>query len=101
MKLANAFEPVQDGPTCVYGLWTLFPPSEIGHRWPLRATSDRGPFLYQLKGTPVEYKAGLERAIAQGWLWLHESGTYVKFMLVRRCLRDLAGCCNRYVCFRG
>jgi hypothetical protein len=25
MKLANAFEPVQDGPTCVYGLWTLFP----------------------------------------------------------------------------
>jgi hypothetical protein len=27
----------------------------------------------------VEYKAGLERAIAQGWLWLHESGTYVKF----------------------
>jgi hypothetical protein len=68
MKLANAFEPVQDGPTCVYGLWTLFPPSEIGHRWPLRATSDRGPFLYQLKGTPVEYKAGLERAIAQGWL---------------------------------
>jgi hypothetical protein len=21
--------------------------------------------------------------------------------LVRRCLRDLAGCCNRYVCFRG
>ena len=77
MELANAFEPVQDGPTCVYGLWTLFPPSEIGHRWPLRATSV-GPFLYQLKGTPVEYKAGLERAIAQGWLWLHESGNHVK-----------------------
>ena len=36
-------------------------------------------FLYQLKGTPAEYKAGLERAIANGWLWLHESGTYVKF----------------------
>ena len=35
-------------------------------------------FLYQLKGTPAEYKAGLERAIANGWLWLHESGTYVK-----------------------
>jgi hypothetical protein len=51
--------------------------SEIGHRWPLRATSV-GPFLYQLKGTPVEYKAGLERAIAQGWLWLHESGNHVK-----------------------
>jgi hypothetical protein len=48
-------------------------------RWPLRATSDRGPFLYQLKGTPAEHKAGLRRAIANGWLALHESGTYVKF----------------------
>jgi hypothetical protein len=30
-------------------------------------------------GSPAEYRAGLERTIAQGWLWLHESGTYVKF----------------------
>jgi hypothetical protein len=37
------------------------------------------PFLYQLKGTPAEYKARLDRAIANGWLWLHESRTYVKF----------------------
>jgi hypothetical protein len=35
--------------------------------------------LYRLKGTPAEYNAGLERAIANGWLWFHESGTYVKF----------------------
>jgi hypothetical protein len=34
--------------------------------------------LYQLKGTSAEYEAGLDRAIANGWLWLHESGTYVK-----------------------
>ncbi len=38
-----------------------------------------GPFLYQLKGTPAEYKAGLDRAIEKGWLVLHESGTFVKF----------------------
>ena len=38
-----------------------------------------GPFLYQLKGTPAEYKAGLERAIANGWLWPHKSSTFVKF----------------------
>jgi hypothetical protein len=38
-----------------------------------------GPFLYQLKATPAEYKAGLDRAISNGWLWLHNSGTYVKF----------------------
>jgi hypothetical protein len=30
-------------------------------------------------GSPAEYRVGLERAIAQGWLWRHESGTYVKF----------------------
>jgi hypothetical protein len=36
--------------------------------------------LYQLKGTPAEYKAGLDRAIAKGWLILHESGTYVRFI---------------------
>jgi hypothetical protein len=37
------------------------------------------PFLSEHAGSPTEYKAGLELAIASGWLWLHESGTYVKF----------------------
>jgi hypothetical protein len=34
-------------------------------------------FIFELKGTPAEYEAGLNRAIAMGWLVLHESGTYV------------------------
>jgi hypothetical protein len=38
-----------------------------------------GPFLYEHNGSPAEYKAGLELAIARGWLVLHGSGTYVKF----------------------
>jgi hypothetical protein len=38
-----------------------------------------GPFLFKEGGTPAEYMAGLELAIARGWLWKHESGTYVKF----------------------
>ena len=38
-----------------------------------------GPFLYELRGSPEEYWAGLQRAIEKGWLKLHESGTYVKF----------------------
>ena len=38
-----------------------------------------GPFLFKEGGTPAEYKAGLELAIARGWLWKHEFGTYVKF----------------------
>jgi len=33
--------------------------------------------MFDLKGTPAEYKAELDRAIATGWL-LHESGTYVR-----------------------
>jgi len=28
---------------------------------------------------PAEYSAGFQRAIANGWLWMHESGTFVKF----------------------
>jgi hypothetical protein len=38
-----------------------------------------GPFLFELKGTPAEYKAGLGYAIAKGWLELHERGTFVHF----------------------
>jgi hypothetical protein len=38
-----------------------------------------GPFLFELKGTPAEYSAGLKHAIERDWLQLHESGTYVKF----------------------
>jgi len=36
------------------------------------------PFL-AAGGSGEEFRAGIERAIANGWLWLHESGTYVKF----------------------
>jgi hypothetical protein len=36
------------------------------------------PFL-RAGGSPDEYRVGLERAIANGWLWQHESGVYVKF----------------------
>ena len=30
-------------------------------------------------GNGEDFRAGIERAIALGWLWRHESGTYVKF----------------------
>ena len=59
IELANAVEPVQDGRIHVENI--------------------NGPFLFQLKGTPAEYKAGLDLAIAKGWLVMHESGTFVKF----------------------
>ena len=59
IELANAFEPVRDGRIYIEKI--------------------NGPFLFELKGTPAEYKAGLDRAIANGWLVLHESGTNVRF----------------------
>jgi hypothetical protein len=37
------------------------------------------PFLYEHKGSPAEYKAGLDLAITRGWLTLDRSGTFVKF----------------------
>jgi hypothetical protein len=33
-----------------------------------------GPFLYEFRGSPAEYLAGLKLAIERGSLWLHESG---------------------------
>jgi hypothetical protein len=59
LELANAFEPIQDGRIYIEKI--------------------NGPFLFELKGTPAEYKAGLDHAIAKGWLEMHESGTYVCF----------------------
>jgi len=38
-----------------------------------------GPFLFEIKGTPAQYLAGLKHAIERGWIVLHESGTFVRF----------------------
>jgi hypothetical protein len=59
MAIANSMEPVQDGRIQIELI-----------NW---------PFLYELRGSPAEYRAGLDFAIERGWLWKHESGTYVKF----------------------
>jgi hypothetical protein len=59
LELANAVEPVQDARIHIEKI--------------------NGPFLFTEGGSPAEYGAGLALAIARGWLWRHESGTYVKF----------------------
>lgn len=38
-----------------------------------------GPFLFQVMGTPDQYRAGMKHAVERGWILLHESGTYLKF----------------------
>ena len=58
MQHAHAFEVVQDGRIYIEKI--------------------NAPFLFGDKATPAEYAAGLNRAIALGWLELHDSGTFVK-----------------------
>ncbi len=36
------------------------------------------PFLFEAKGSPAVYSAGLKLAVQRGLLELHESGTFVK-----------------------
>ena len=59
LEIANAVEAVQDGRIHIEKI--------------------NEPFLYTEGGSPAEYGAGLKLAIERGWLWMHESGTYVKF----------------------
>jgi hypothetical protein len=58
LEIASTVEPIQDGRIHIEKINT--------------------PFLKE-GGTPAEYGAGLNYAVLQGWLWKHESGTYVKF----------------------
>src|SRR5436309_5173085 len=48
-----------------------------------------GPFLFSHGGSPAEYGAGLALAIERGWLWRHESGTYMKFTQARPRKKDV------------
>ena len=58
IEIANASEAVQDGRIYI----------ELVN----------GAFLKE-GGTPDQYRAALAQTVTLGWLWLHESGTYVKF----------------------
>ena len=61
VEIANASEAVQDGRILI----------ELINAPSLNAG-----------GAPAEYRAGVDRAIAKGWLWRYESGVYVKFTSV-------------------
>ena len=58
LEIANTIEPVQDGRIHIERI--------------------NEPFLRE-GGTPAEYGAALNYTILQGWLWKHESGTFVRF----------------------
>jgi hypothetical protein len=58
VEIANAVEAVQDGRVYIERI--------------------NDPFL-EGGGTADQFRAALAHAITLGWLWRHESGTYVKF----------------------
>ena len=58
IEIANSVEPAQDGRIYIEKV--------------------NAPFL-AAGGTGDDFRAGIERAITLGWLWRHESGTYVRF----------------------
>ncbi|MGY8705044.1 hypothetical protein RAD16_04780 [Bradyrhizobium sp. 18BD] len=51
-------------------------------RWWRRPTSASTQFVALLKGSRghPEFGSGLRYAIKRGWLWMHESGAYLKLM---------------------
>jgi hypothetical protein len=59
IQIANGVEAVQDGR--------------------IHIEKVNGPFLFEVKGTTAQYRAGLNLAIERGWIVMHESGTYLKF----------------------
>ena len=58
IKIANGVEAVQDGRIYIERV--------------------NEPFL-AAGGSGEQFRAGIVRAVALGWIWRHESGTYVKF----------------------
>jgi hypothetical protein len=59
IEIANSVDAVQDGRIYIEKI--------------------NGPFLFEFKGSPDEYRAALKLAIDRGWLTLDRSGTYVRF----------------------
>jgi hypothetical protein len=58
VEIANGVEPARDGRIYIERV--------------------NAPFL-AAGGSGEEFRTGIDRAVALGWLWLHESGTYLKF----------------------
>ena len=58
VEIANGVEAVQDGRIYIERV--------------------NAPFL-AAGGSGEDFRAGIARAMSRGWLWRHESGTFVKF----------------------
>jgi len=50
---------------------------DAGAGWPYLHRTRQWPFL-AAGGSGAQFRAGIDRAVALGWLWRHESDTYLK-----------------------
>lgn len=78
MKFVGA-NPLSDPETAVRKLIEIANGVEAIQDGRIHIEKVNGPFLFQVKGTPDQYRAGLKLAIERGWIVMHESGTYLKF----------------------
>ena len=60
LEIAKEVEPIQDGRIYIERI--------------------NGPFLFRDRGSPAEYRAGLDLLLERKILELHESGTYVRIL---------------------
>jgi hypothetical protein len=53
---------------------------DLGDVWDGRIFTEKlnWPMLTEFGASPAEYGAGIKRAVENGWLWPHESGTYYR-----------------------
>jgi hypothetical protein len=79
MKYASS-RPFADPEAAARNLLEIANSTEAPQEGRIHVEKINGSFLFKEGGTPAEYSAGLQFAIAPGWLWQHESGTYVKFI---------------------
>ena len=79
MKSTTADRPYSDPEKAARMIVEIANSVEAGQEGRIYIELINGPFLFREKGTPEEYKAGLDLAIERGWLELDRSGTFVRF----------------------
>ena len=78
MKFANE-RPYADAEAAARKLIEIANTVEAPQEGRIHIEKLNGPMLFEFKATPAEYRAGLNLAIARGWLTIHRSGVYVQF----------------------
>ena len=79
MKKFVETSPLSDPETAARKLVEIASGAEAVQDGRIHIEKINGPFLFEIKGTPAQYLAGLKHAVEHGWIVLHESGTYLKF----------------------